>query len=382
MLKEKMQNVKGKWKKFLEKVKSRKQKIKEYLQMTFGEGRKGMYFTTTLCSAWLASGLVKAYFPMIPIMVCFFVAIVLVLLIAQILHLLIKLLFGGKQKSQSYWFVNFVLFIVSAMIASQGSNFGTNFFMAVLLSIGVDLFGRSVWSLFFNRKISVLGILTFVFTVGEFAVYFFFVHQEGFGTSPMQAYLEMAETVTLEGKEKIDLSAFEASVAEGTCKVETFLYGMNEEADVKSKRYDLTSFAERDGVGKVGMDAYFDYEMSEVPLAGKVYYPVEKNDCPVMFLVHGNHDYSVESYLGYDYLGQYLASHGYVVISVDENSCNDLSDENDGRAVLLLENIKYVLQENKNENSKFYQMIDEDNIAIAGHSRGGETVGTAYLFND
>ena len=152
MLKEKMQNVKGKWKKFLEKVKSRKQKIKEYLQMTFGEGRKGMYFTTTLCSAWLASGLVKAYFPMIPIMVCFLVAIVLVLLIAQLYYLLIKLFFGSKRKSHSYWFVTFVLFIVSAMIASQGSNFGANFFMALLLSIGVDLFGRSVWSLFLTEK--------------------------------------------------------------------------------------------------------------------------------------------------------------------------------------------------------------------------------------
>ncbi|MDD5934705.1 MAG: chlorophyllase, partial [Clostridiales bacterium] len=107
-----------------------------------------------------------------------------------------------------------------------------------------------------------------------------------------------------------------------------------------------------------------------------------QKNCPVLFIVHGNHDYTVDSYLGYDYLGEYLSSYGYVVISVNENSCNDLSDENDGRAVLLLENMKYILELNKDETSEWYQKINEDKIAIAGHSRGGETVSTAYLFND
>lgn len=370
-----MKKLKEKWRNF-------RKKAKEYLQGTLGEGRKGMYFTTTILSAWLASGLLKSYFPIIPMVCCFLIAAVLVTLFAQLGYLLVRLVFGAKRRSQCYWFVTFALLVVAAMIAAQGTHIGVNLLQAFLFSVGADLLGRSLWSLLVNRKRSIIGILTLALTAMEFGAYAFFLHQEGFGTSPVYTYLDMKENTALEGKSGIDLEKFKASVAGGTYEVETFLYGLSEDADVLSESFNLTSFAERDGIGKIGMDAYFDYELSEVPLAGKVYYPVGKEDCPVLFLVHGNHDYSVDSYLGYDYLGQYLSSYGYVVVSVDENSCNDLADENDGRAVLLLENMKYVLKENAKENSRFYQLIDEENIAIAGHSRGGETVGTAYLFND
>ena len=80
-------------------------------------------------------------------------------------------------------------------------------------------------------------------------------------------------------------------------------------------------------------------------------------------------------------LGEYLASHGYVVVSVDQNACNMLSGENDGRAVLLLENIGLLLGYNEEEDNPLEGVLDADNIAIAGHSRGGEMVATAYLFN-
>ena len=59
----------------------------------------------------------------------------------------------------------------------------------------------------------------------------------------------------------------------------------------------------------------------------------------MLFIAHGNHEITTESYLGYDYLGRYLASHGYVMVSVDQNACNMLTGENAGRAVLLLEHI-------------------------------------------
>jgi hypothetical protein len=73
--------------------------------------------------------------------------------------------------------------------------------------------------------------------------------------------------------------------------------------------------------------------------------PAEKYDCPVVFIIHGNHNLTTESYEGYAYLGEYLASHGYVTVSVDSNACNGcvfggLAGENDGRAVLLLNNIE------------------------------------------
>ena len=101
----------------------------------------------------------------------------------------------------------------------------------------------------------------------------------------------------------------------------------------------------------------------------------------MLFMAHGNHEITTESYLGYDYLGRYLASHGYVVVSVDQNACNMLTGENAGRAVLLLEHIGLLLQYGRQWGHPLYRMLDKERIAIAGHSRGGEMVATAYLFN-
>ena len=46
-----------------------------------------------------------------------------------------------------------------------------------------------------------------------------------------------------------------------------------------------------------------------------------------VFIAHGNHEITTESYLGYDYLGRYLASHGYVMVSVDQNACNHIAND-------------------------------------------------------
>ena len=74
------------------------------------------------------------------------------------------------------------------------------------------------------------------------------------------------------------------------------------------------------------------------------------------------------------------------MVSVDENMLNGffkfgLSNENDARAVLLLENIKNILGRNKVKESELYNKFDPENIALFGHSRGGEAAAIAYNFN-
>ena len=174
-------------------------------------------------------------------------------------------------------------------------------------------------------------------------------------------------------------AASDAQAPEGPYAVKTADYGI--EGGLPSGTVSLSRYMSRESLDPLSglqVDLYEDYPLSAVPLVGRIWYPEDGENCPVLFIAHGNHVVTVDSYLGYAYLGEYLASWGYVVVSVDHSACNMLSGENDGRAVLLLEHVGQVLAYNEKE---LKGLIDPERIALAGHSRGGETVATAALFN-
>ena len=61
------------------------------------------------------------------------------------------------------------------------------------------------------------------------------------------------------------------------------------------------------------------------------YFSKHEGRFPLVLVVHGNHDMKDFSDPGYAYLGELLASRGYIMVSVDMNFINGLSGENDGR---------------------------------------------------
>lgn len=137
---------------------------------------------------------------------------------------------------------------------------------------------------------------------------------------------------------------------------------------------------------------YLGHNVFDVPLNGRYYLPQGQGPFPVVLLVHGNHEMVQASEIGYDYLGRYLAERGYFVVSVDENCFNystfdseimdeSIGSENDARAYILLSHLKYLEKENKRQDSIFHNLLDYDNIALMGHSRGGEAVAIAEYFN-
>ena len=162
-------------------------------------------------------------------------------------------------------------------------------------------------------------------------------------------------------------------------KAREYTYG------VKTPRVNLSKYVYYDGWNKKLRDWYWGYSLSRTPLAGKVYLPANK-EAPVLFFVHGNHIMTEKSHLGYDYLGRYLAQRGIATVSVDENALNGflgqgVGNENDARAILLLENILYLFKENKNPQSVFYQAFKEEDLYLGGHSRGGEAAHLAADFS-
>ena len=236
---------------------------------------------------------------------------------------------------------------------------------------------QTLWAIVKNRSRRPWVLATAAVS-GILAVWLLvFVLDSGFDDSYVEDYLLLAEE---DGEDaRLRLSA-------PVWPVEVLYYGDAPEASLSSDTVNLGPYVGGyRGLQKWYRERYQGYDIWNVPLTGKVWYPEGGKDCPILFLVHGNHNLTTDSYEGYDYLGKYLAARGYVVVSVDENACNwcifgNLRGENDGRAYLLLENVRQVLSYSRDRDNPLFGMVDETRIALAGHSRGGEAAATAARF--
>jgi dienelactone hydrolase len=128
--------------------------------------------------------------------------------------------------------------------------------------------------------------------------------------------------------------------------------------------------------------AYWGFDARRLPVNGRVWYPEGPGPFPLVLIVHGNHDMKKFSDPGYAYLGELLASRGYILASVDENFLNgNLRNENDARGWMLLQHLVAWRRFNADSTSPLYHKVDLSRIALMGHSRGGEAVAVAAEFN-
>jgi len=127
---------------------------------------------------------------------------------------------------------------------------------------------------------------------------------------------------------------------------------------------------------------YWGFTPKEFPINGRVWYPEGEGPFPLVLIVHGNHNMKDFSDPGYAYLGELMASRGFISVSVDENFVNGaIRQENDGRGWLLLKHLEAWRGFNEDPQNPFYGKADLDRVALIGHSRGGEAVGHAAAFN-
>jgi len=128
---------------------------------------------------------------------------------------------------------------------------------------------------------------------------------------------------------------------------------------------------------------FWGFDQKSLPLNGRVWMPEGEGPFPLVMMVHGNHlmeDYSDE---GYGYLGELLASRGFIAISVDENFLNysvwSNIPENDikARTWLLLKHLQQIETFSDQSETPFYHNVNFEQIALIGHSRGGQAVAMA-----
>jgi len=127
---------------------------------------------------------------------------------------------------------------------------------------------------------------------------------------------------------------------------------------------------------------YWGFTPRGMPLNARVWYPDGPGPYPLVLVAHGNHDMRDFSDPGYEYIGQLLASRGYIVASLDMNFINgNIRNENDARGWFFLKHAELWRTWNTTEGHQFAGKVDVERIALIGHSRGGEAVGHAAALN-
>ncbi|MFX0199162.1 MAG: hypothetical protein ACFFCW_23815 [Candidatus Hodarchaeota archaeon] len=128
-----------------------------------------------------------------------------------------------------------------------------------------------------------------------------------------------------------------------------------------------------------------------LPLKAEIRYPADTNGqnvpvspseapYPLVLVMHGMHTTADPSYLGYNYLLDHLASHGFIAVSIDCNAINAIGGFQDTRGHAVLEHLS-LLQSMNTSPGLFQGKIDMTRIGIMGHSRGGEGVVQAEVYS-
>ncbi|MDR1055513.1 MAG: alpha/beta hydrolase [Prevotellaceae bacterium] len=192
-------------------------------------------------------------------------------------------------------------------------------------------------------------------------------------------------------------ASFTDPSANGSYVTKTLFYGSGKDkyrtefgknADIITDSVDATPFFDKtSGLGNKLRKLYWGFNAKNYPINGRVWYPDGEGSFPLVLIVHGNHSMQDFSDPGYDYLGELLASKGYILVSIDENFINGgwmgdyQQDENFTRGWLMLKHLENWRAWNKDSTNVFYNKVDMDNISLIGHSRGGAAVVVAAEIN-
>ncbi|MBT7444871.1 MAG: hypothetical protein HN790_13020 [Methylococcales bacterium] len=186
-----------------------------------------------------------------------------------------------------------------------------------------------------------------------------------------------------------------ATVPLGELSVDNYQYGsgtiqrqsLYETPYWKSKTIDLAQYiAPHLSKNTKARDQFWQFDLARFPLNAEVWLPKTSQPQPLVIISHG--DFFMEKYSehGYAYLGQHLASLGYAVVSIDANALNWSADgnywrqEDLARAQLILAHIKQIKAFSEQSEHPLAN-VDLNQIALIGHSRGGDAIMLAAKLN-
>lgn len=164
-------------------------------------------------------------------------------------------------------------------------------------------------------------------------------------------------------------------------------YSSSSEQEIAEKLYDeddeLTSirFPSVDGSDILqdwswSKEMYWGFSEQDIAISGDLWIPEGEGPFPIVYIMHGNHISETDSSVGYTYLAELFASNGYIVSSIDANFLNFSVWSGIVDNDMLLRAWLYLAQIDTFFNADILP-IDWNNVALIGHSRGGQAAAMA-----
>lgn len=297
------------------------------------------------------------------------------------------------------WQLRWVLIGALALLLQSAMSYQTvaGLLMTAVIALGALLLGWGIWTVVRRYYLTVpqmrggytalaLGALL----LGGFAAWWIW---------PGQPAVDAPNALTMSGPAPARISLPDPAMP-GPYAVRTLTYGSGtdryrpefaDDAAIKTTPVDGSKLLDGSWTGFNGnlRTLLWGVTPDKLPVNGRVWYPDGDGPFPLVLVVHGNHRDLDFSDTGYAYLGELMASRGFIFVSVDQNFINGsptdfpngMKNENDARGWLLLEHLRQFRDWNRVQGNPFYQLVDLDNIAVMGHSRGGEAAAIAAFFN-
>ncbi|NLI61029.1 MAG: alpha/beta hydrolase [Clostridiales bacterium] len=244
-------------------------------------------------------------------------------------------------------------------------------FSFILISMIIGAIGIILFSKQLSLKIKILAlVLPMLIIVLIYRIPFF---KESEIPAFSDVYAETTVTPILD----------ESPAKAGDFSVNYFTYGSGRDKHRKeygdkvtliSKTADASSYIDK---WPRSRELFWGFNEKELPLNGRVWLPHGDGPFPIVLITHGNHKMEYFSDAGYGYLGELLASRGFITISLDQNFLNYSNwsgipkKDMELRAWIILHHLLQVDEFSNTPGTPFYQKVDFERVALIGHSRGG-----------
>lgn len=381
-------NIDKRWKIF----KNLKAKLKQVA--SFGNGWKGATLSISIVA--LLVFIIQNYYMVASagfkyFLIALVVSLPIIALTSGIITLLLHLF--KKIPSRFVWaLLNAFILLVIGFLGFPSVMFTVITIMLLLFSLFGALLYKFIMGDYKNiksiKKVTFTGLLLVVILSIAFGGYWLL------NNGKMETFQANLKEYKTSDKYNTELKN---PAQEGLYKVKTLTYRtpnsyrkqLDQSNSLTTTSFDGSAFLEKWSSLRT---KYLGFGPDKMPINGMVWYPEGDGPFPLVVVVHGAHLMTDYSDVGYEYLGRHLASHGYIMVSIDENFLNvspfhdlfifkTIEKENPARALVLLEHLKTWRTWNQEPNNPFHGKVDMSNIALIGHSRGGEAVSIATAFN-